>query len=141
MKRDRQKSKVYDWERKYIAPFDKSNVPFDNINGIVKYIWEQEGLKYPPEVKKIDVRNYAWGTGCRTAVHFQENAPTWLILHELAHSMTCTIHNESNEHGALFMGLYIQLASRYLKLDFTELLTSAIAFGLRVDAKARPVFL
>ena len=141
MKRDRQKSKVYAWEDKYIAPFDKSNVPFDNIDGIVKYIWEQEGLKYPPEVKKIDVRKHALGTGCRTAVRFQENTPTWLILHELAHAMTSTVYNESNRHGALFLGIYIQLASRYLKLDFTALVDSAIACGLRVDAEARPVFL
>ena len=44
---DRQRSAVYKWERDNIASKDRSVVPFAQIEPIVRYVWEQEGLEYP----------------------------------------------------------------------------------------------
>lgn len=139
--RDRQRSSVYDWERIHVAPKDLNIVPFNSIQLIVNWIWEQEGLKYPPIVEEMPKQKHALGDALRTKVRFRETTYTWIILHELSHAMTSTVEDVSNGHGALFMGVYIQLLSRYLKLPFGELANSAEANGLRVKLDAKPVFL
>jgi hypothetical protein len=55
--------------------------------------------------------------------------------------MSSNLEGESNGHGAIFMGIYIQLISRYMKLSYTRLVDSAFEYGLRVRIDARPVFL
>ena len=123
-----------------MAPCDKQVVPFCQIQSIVNYVWKQEGLLFPPMVDKMPKQNHNGGDATRTMVRFREQTFTWLILHELAHSMSSTVDNKSNRHGALFMGIYIQLLSRYLVMSFNDLATSAEASGLHVKLDANPVF-
>jgi hypothetical protein len=148
--RDSQRSKVYAWEQVHVAPHDQRVVPFDWIKSIVDYVWEKEGLKHPPLVEPMPVQKHALGDASRTTVRFVKETRTWIILHELAHSMSSTVENveinqrfegKTNVHGAIFMGIYIQLLTRYLNLNFGSLVSSAEAMGLRVDPLARPVFL
>lgn len=140
--RDSQKSKVYKWEQEFVSPFDTMPVKFEAIKPIVDYVWDSEGLKHPPLVSRLPKQNKRCAaTGSRLDVRFQDETYTWIILHELAHSMTGTFDGYSNHHGALYMGIYIQLLSRYLKLPFGELVKSAQQSGLAVKLDARPVFL
>jgi hypothetical protein len=141
MRRDSQRSSVYDWESTHIAPHDKNLIPFDQIKLIVDWIWAEEGLKYPPLVEIMPKQKHASGDATRTCVRFQPQTYTWIILHELSHSMTANCEGENNGHGALFLGVYMQMASKYLHIPYSELMNSAMAVGLRVKMDARPVFL
>lgn len=138
--RDLQQGKVYKWEMKAIAPHDYTKVDFNAIEAIVKYVWDNEGLKYPPIVKLMAKQKLAGGTGNRNIVQFPESTYTWIILHELSHAMTCNVNGESNQHGALFLGIYMQLASRYLKIPMNILTESADKDGLRFNLEAKPAF-
>jgi len=139
--RDRQRSLVYNWERTYVASHDRNIVHFEFIQNIVNWVWEKEGLKYPPLVKKLSKHNNHAGSACRTCVRFKEKTYTWIIFHELAHAMTSDIEHRSNHHGALFMGIYIQLLARYLKISYSDLVSSALKSNLRVKLDAKPIFI
>ena len=125
--RDQQKNKVYSWEQRYIAPHDKSQVPFEQIQSLVDHVWEQEGLQHPPRVKNLPRNAHCRsGDATRTIVRFHEGTtPTWIILHELAHSMTSDVDHNSNWHGSLFVGQYILLVSKYLGIKLSDLIVSA----------------
>jgi hypothetical protein len=55
--------------------------------------------------------------------------------------MTTDHDGRSDGHGAKFMGLYVQLLTRYLRLPVDALLTSVRAAGIDLDHQATPVFL
>ena len=141
MKIDRQKQRVYDWENINIAPKDRIPVPFEQIKSIVDFVWASEGLDYPPQVVLIPQQNKHAGDASRTTIRFKGATQTWIILHEMSHSLSSVCDGRSNQHGALFMGLYCQLLSKYLKMDFNQLIQSAKEFGLRVKPDAKPAFL
>ncbi len=141
---DRQRSKVYRWERQVVAPHDLTLVPFNQIEMIVKHVWEQEGLKYPPLVQQFPrkrKRKRTTADSSRTKLRFHSHTHTWVILHEIAHSMTSLHDGKSNWHGALFLGVYCQLLSRYMNFNFLDLINTAQDAGLRVNPEARPIFL
>jgi hypothetical protein len=54
--------------------------------------------------------------------------------------MTSTHDGEANGHGPVFMGLYVQLLVRYLRLPRDTLLRSLTAEGIGVEVLATPVF-
>jgi hypothetical protein len=142
MERDKQKQAVYDWEKTNIALHDTTKVPFDQIEKLVKFIWTMEGYEYPPQVIPLPKQcSKAAGDATRTTIRFKETTYTWIVIHEVAHSLTSNADGTSNHHGALFMGLYCQLAARYLRLSFDELATSAEQAGLKVKRNARPVWI
>jgi hypothetical protein len=136
---DRQKQLVYDWENGVVSPLDKTKVNFDNIKTLVDYVWQNEGLEYPPLVEKLPPQTKRiCGDATRTKIRFGDTTYTWIILHELAHAMSATHDCKSNLHGALFMGLYLRLLLNYLCVG---LIDSAIASGIVITVDAKPVFL
>lgn len=138
---DKQKNRVYAWENAVIAPKDKTEILFAQVEPLVRYIWLAEGLDYPPQVLPMPKKKTKKADATRVAVRFGDKTFTWIVVHELAHSLTSLCDGRSNHHGALFMGMYLQLLSRYLKCDFQELVESARDVGLKVKEDARPVFL
>jgi hypothetical protein len=134
---DKQKKKVYSWENVCVAPRDKSVVLFNNIQPIVNYIWQEEGLNFPPTVVRLGEHSPYAAMGDRLEVHFKSQTETWVILHELSHSMTSLCDGRSNQHGSLFMGIYCKLLNKYLGFDAAD---SARNFGLMVQENAEPVF-
>jgi hypothetical protein len=141
MKRDQQRQAVYDWEVQNVAPYDRTVVPFAQIESIVHHIWAAEGLEYPPLVVPLPANAKIAGKGDRTMVHFPTQTYTWIILHELSHSMTGVCDGRTNKHGSLFMGILCQLLNRYLNLPILILAESAEKAGLRVKLDAKPSFL
>jgi hypothetical protein len=55
--------------------------------------------------------------------------------------MTSDADGSSDGHGEVFMGLYVQLLVRYLRLDQSKLLASLQDEGIAIAVDARPVFI
>jgi len=140
-KRDFQRSRVYDWENRVVAPRDPSFVPFPEAQGMVNAIWSEMGLKYPPKVEPLSTRAKATvASANRLSIFLPERTPSWCLLHENAHSVTSTMDGQSDGHGANFMGVYVQLLGRYLRLDPGELVRSLRSEGIQIVPDASPVF-
>jgi hypothetical protein len=58
-----------------------------------------------------------------------------------SHAMSTTDDGRSDGHGPVFMGLYVRLLVRYLRLDEAWLLASLRDDGIRIERYASPVFL
>ena len=137
--RDSQRSRVYAWEEAVVGPRDGSVVRFGDAGGMVRAIWGEMGLKYPPAVARLTKRGVV-AEANRLTIWLPEETPSWCVLHELAHALSMTHDDEGDGHGAVFMGLYVQLLERYLRMDAGALIASAEAAGIRVARGARPVF-
>ncbi len=114
--RDYQKSRCYAWENRHVGPVDHSEVAFKDIQAIVDYIWDKEGLKYPPRVVEMNPRKHAMGTGSRTQLEFKidRTVPTWVIIHEVAHSLTSDLESSIDGHGPVFVGAYMKLLDKHI---------------------------
>jgi hypothetical protein len=109
---------------------------------MVDAIWADMGLRFPPSVERLPAHATATiGAANRLSLRLHETTPSWCLLHELAHAMSTTHDGASDGHGPVFMGIYVRLLVRYLRLDETFLVRSLRAAGIAVDPAARPVFL
>jgi len=108
---------------------------------MVDAIWTETGLKYPPAVEPLPSQSSATlASATRLAVYLPAQTPSWCLLHELAHAMTSDVDGISDGHGPIFMGVYLKLISRYLRLDHDRLLESAAMEGIAVTSDASPIF-
>ena len=140
--RDRQRSKVYAWEERFVAPYDPSTIVFVQAQGMVDAIWSEMGLRFPPKVEPLPRQARAtMADANRLTIRLADTCPSWWLLHELAHAMTSSHDGCSDGHGAKFMGLYVQLLTRYLRLPMDGLLTSLHASSIDIDHQAVPFFL
>ena len=62
------------------------------------------------------------------------------LLHELAHAMTSHADGRSDGHGPIFMGIYVCLLERYLRLDMQFLSASLREVGIEFIRDVLPVF-
>jgi hypothetical protein len=128
---DYQKSKVYRWERNEIH--DQSRVAIADAQVIVNHVWQSEGLQYPPKVVPIHVNTTkAAGKADRMSIY---------LLHEIAHSMTMTISGDCMWHNGWWLGVYIKLLDKYLKMPLIVSLYTLKRDGIDVNVNAYPVFL
>ena len=112
------------------------------VQAMVDAIWSDMGLRYPPAVEPLPRQATATvASANRLSIFLPARTPSWCLLHELAHAMTTTTAGVSDGHGAGFMGVYVRLLSRYLRLDPSDLIRSAQADRIAVLIDARPVFL
>ena len=141
-KRDFQRSRVYAWENRFIAPRDPSFVAFPEAQGMVNAIWAEMGLSYPPKVEPLSSRaTTTIASASRLSIFLPERTPSWCLLHEIAHAMTSTMDGHSDGHGPLFMGLYVKILAQYLRLDLDELVRSLRSEDIHVLQDASPIFL
>jgi hypothetical protein len=125
-----------------IAPRDTSAITFANAQAMVDSIWADMELRHPPKVERLARQSRSvLGRASRLALHLPRHLPSWCLLHELAHAMTATHDGWNDGHGPVFMGVYIQLLERYMRLPAACLAASAAEAGLEVDRQARPSFL
>jgi len=140
--RDRQRSKVYAWEERVVAPYDASTIVRSQAQGMVDAIWTEMGLRFPPKVEPLPHQaRTTMADANRLTIRLADTCPSWWLLHEIAHAMSSSHDGRSDGHGAKFMGLYIQLLTRYLRLPTDALLTSAHVAGIDIDHQAVAVFL
>ena len=67
--RDHQRSKVYAWEERFVAPCDPSSIGFAQAQGMVNAIWAEMGLRFPPNVEPLPRQarsTVADANGCRS---------------------------------------------------------------------------
>jgi hypothetical protein len=125
-----------------VAPRDPTTLPFPAAQPMVNAIWSDLGLRYPPAVEPLPRQATATlARANRLCVFLAEQTPSWCLLHELAHALTTTEDGSSDGHGPIFMGVYVQLLVRYLRLDESDLLRSLQNAGIEFAQDARPVFL
>ncbi|OYV24702.1 MAG: hypothetical protein B7W99_00990 [Rhodospirillales bacterium 20-58-10] len=140
-KRDSQRSRVYAWENRVVAPDDPSFVSFSEAQGVVNAIWAELGLKYPPKVEVLPRQaKKTVATATRLSIRLPDRVPSWCLLHEIAHAMTTTVDSHSDGHNGMFMGVYIRLLAHYLRLNVDNLMRSARSELIEVTVNARPVF-
>jgi hypothetical protein len=124
-----------------VAPRDATALPFAKAQAMVDAIWSDLGLRYPPCVEPLP--RHATATIARAnrlSLLLPVQTPSWCLLHELAHAMTSTEDGRSDGHGPKFVGIYVQLLVRYLRLDEAKLLRSLQDAGIIIAAGVRPVF-
>jgi hypothetical protein len=140
--RDGQRGRVYAWEDRVVGPRDPTTLPFAAAQGLVNAIWAEMGLRFPPAVERMPAQaTTRLADASRLAIRLPAQTPSWCVLHELAHAMTTTHDGVSDGHGPVFMGMYVRLLVRYLRMDEAGLLASLREAGIAVDSSARPVFL
>ncbi|SNB74884.1 hypothetical protein SAMN07250955_11258 [Arboricoccus pini] len=140
--RDRQRSRVYAWEEAIIVPRDRSTVAFDKAQGMIDAIWRECGLDFPPRSRLLPSRARSLlGRANRLDLELPATFPSWVLLHELAHSMSSDHDGRSDGHGPVFLGIYVALLVRYLRLPAPLLHDSLRQWRLVVEKDARPIFL
>ena len=140
--RDRQRSKVYAWEERFVAPRDPSSIAFAQAQGMVDAIWAEMGLRFPPKVEPLPRQARSMVADAnRLSIRLADTSPSWWLLHELAHAMTSTHDGRSDGHGPKFMGLYARLLMRYLRVPRGELLKLLHTAGIGIDEQAEPFFI
>jgi hypothetical protein len=141
-KRDWQRTRVYAWENRVVAPRDPTFVKFREAQAMVDAIWSDMDLLYPPAVEPLARQaSTTVASADRLSIFLPARTPSWLLLHEIAHAMTSDADGSSDGHGEVFMGLYLQLLVRYLRLDHSKLLASLQDEGIAIAVDARPVFI
>lgn len=126
--RDYQRQRVYDWEDQHIRPKDRSVIPYSQAQAMVNYIWEQEGLLFPPTVREMPKQNRtAEAKANRSNVWVKpEGIASWVLLHEIAHSLTTdTFDEESQRHGPAFVGVYMRLLEKHIRIPLSLLMYTA----------------
>lgn len=138
---DYQRSKCYSWEREVIAPKGGAWVNFDKAQDLVNWIWANEGFSFPPQVALIHTNNTtAEAQANRLEIQIRDRVQTWVILHELAHSMTSNIDGQTVAHRAPWVGIYMRLCEKYLGIPLLVLMATATKMGVDFDITARPAF-
>jgi hypothetical protein len=125
-----------------VAPFDPTTLPFSVAQAAVDAIWWDMDLRYPPMVRPLS--NQATTTTARAtrlSIWLAESTPSWCLLHELAHAMTSHADGRSDGHGPLFVGVYVQLIVRFLRLDLETLIASLHKSNIEIIRDASPVFI
>lgn len=88
----------------------------------------------------MPLQKAAQGDATRLTVRFREDrsTPTWVIIHELAHSLTTDLELGSALHGPDFVGVYMRLLDRFIPgANLVMLMTTAKAMKLDFNIMAK----
>ena len=108
---------------------------------MVDAIWSDMSLRYPPAVASLPPQARSTiARADRLSILLPDLTPSWCLLHELAHAMTSHADGRSDGHGPLFIGIYVQLLARYLRLDRQMLISSLRNAKIEISCLTRPVF-
>ena len=125
-----------------MAPSDPTVLAFPAAQAVVDAIWSDMGLRYPPAVAPLSRQaTTTVARADRLSILLADRTPSWCVLHELAHAMTSHADGRSDGHGPVFMGVYVRLIVRYLRLDQQMLIDSLRDAGIEIACNAQPVFL
>ena len=124
-----------------MVPCDPTTLPFPAAQAMVDAIWSDMGLHYPPAVAPLSRQaTTTMARADRLSILLADRTPSWCILHELAHSMTSHADGRSDGHGPIFVGIYVRLIERYLRIEPQMLIASLRDAGIEIARDARPVF-
>ena len=107
-----------------VAPRDPTTIALSGAQAVVDAIWADMDLRYPPAVERLPRHATATlASASRLTIDLSDQTPCWCLLHEIAHAMTATEDGHSDGHGPDFMGVYVRLLVRYLRLNEADLLS------------------
>ncbi|MDO9711095.1 SprT family zinc-dependent metalloprotease [Paracraurococcus lichenis] len=133
--------RLYAWEDAEVAPRDLSRVPFAQLQALVDHVWAAEGLRFPPRIRPLPRQARATvARATRLAIEAPAELPTWVLLHELAHSLTSTAEGTNDGHGPRFVGMYLHLLVHHARMPREALAASLEAAGIPFDPAPRPAF-
>ena len=133
--RDFQRSKVYAWEQKYVAPMQSATLSIEKAELFVKGVWLSLGLAGPPIVELMPKQaTQYFATGCRSRVRLRPVTPTWIVIHELAHALA------DDRHGANYMGIYIKLLDKVLGIPLPLSMFTLKETKIEYNLAAQPFF-
>lgn len=130
--RDFQRSKCYGWEDLHVHRRSKGRTSYECAQAAVDYIWGAEGFAHPPRIAELPRQckcTQASATRLKVLIP-REGVETTVLLHELAHSMTSLHDGRSAHHGPRFVGVFMELLSRYAGHDLEELKITARSAGV-----------
>jgi hypothetical protein len=130
-RRDSAARKLYAWEDSVVAPRDRSLVPYAQLQTLVDHVWSGEGRHFPPRIRPLPKqarRTVARAT--RTSIECPPELPSWVLLHEIAHALTCDLDGNGLDHGPDFVAAYLHLLVRYARLDRALLETTLAQAGI-----------
>lgn len=126
---DSQRSKCYAWEQKTFPNDYVEQLTLDECKAFAE-------IMYGSRVKVKD------GRGTRRALAYHNRYPTiglpkWarnlrVIAHEVAHLKLRG--KDYPAHGATFMRIMLELLQEHCDMDYDQLKTSAVEYGLKVAA-------
>lgn len=140
--RDKQKSKVYNWQDD-IADFIRNSrpelfaeLPMGVCQGFVERVCASYGAKSPQCIPHRSAQGATahyqhWSRTITLPDGWARNART--VAHEVAHAITHHLYPEAGEaHGKEFMRVYIDIMANFLMIDRGLLERSAVVQKLQV---------
>ncbi len=110
---------------------------------LVDGVWLAEQLLYPPRVEPLARQaRRTWATGSRMTIRLPQDrpTPTYVILHEVAHALSSTVDGDTDAHGPDYVGLYMGLLERRLRIPLPLLMFTADRHGVAFNLAAKPRF-
>jgi hypothetical protein len=137
--RDFQKQRVYDWENSLLPPLCSQKVLFKDAQAFVDGVWLKHGWLYPPHVASIPKQTRRhFATGSRAELRLPPVTPAWVIVHELAHTLTSTFDGKSDRHGPDFVGVYIKLLESVLNIPVPMTMFTLTKSKIKFNLGAKP---
>jgi hypothetical protein len=136
--RDYQRSACYAWEARHVHSKDASNIPFEQAQFIVNYVWAKAGLTYPPQVRLLGKNATRFNAeATRIWIKIPEaGIRTTVLLHEIAHSMTSSAADDQrcDHHGPRFVGVFMKLLADHIStFGIDVLMQTAKAEGVEFN--------
>lgn len=139
--RDMQKTRLYQWEDRIIGPRDVNPVDLETAQAIVRHVWQEEGLVFPPVVQALPSQTKRLvGSGSRTVIQLKFPTHTWIVLHEVAHSLNTTLEGKCDHHGPNYLGIYMRLLAKYINVPLPLLMFTATDSKLSFNLSAKYAF-
>ena len=115
---------LYKWEDQYIRNRLGRKVSLQEARKIIKSIFDNRKFcktKIDFRFLEVDIlelpyRTKTYGTADLYTIKLDRYVPLFVVLHELAHSITMT-YNVDENHGALFLGIYLKIIAAYLGIN------------------------
>lgn len=139
--KDFQRNKCYSWEDLHVHQRIKSHIEYDRAQDLVNYIWEKEGLEYPPKIQKLSKNaKTLQAKGSRLKIFIPHTGiQLTILLHELAHSLTSTHDGHSAGHNGRFVGVFMALLVEYAGFNLFELQYTARSAGVEFNQKGKVI--
>jgi hypothetical protein len=132
--KDYQRQRVYRWEDVVVKPHCPALVPFAKGQQYVDGVWLANGWERPPKVIPLPAQTRRIAAKATFGeVWLPQQIAGWIILHELAHSLT------DDRHGPNFVGMYIDLLERVEKLSRLITMYSLQQAGIDFNLGAQPL--
>lgn len=139
--RDYQKTALYRWEDEYIRPRSKRVIERKDAQTFIDGVFLCERLLYPPKVEPMPKQaTTILATGNRHVIQLPEALPAWVIVHELAHTLTSEVEHNFEGHGPDYVGIYIKMLDKYCDIPLALSMFTLTKTKVRYNLGAQPRF-